>query len=141
MNLLKELLTRFIAPAEDLFWNPDKRIEASVGLPPAEDGFGNQWHVRPAETIWDFPVGEAMKTFDAASLHVQRIAQANFALTLPDVRFRVITTGVDQDGYAGTHFGTLMGAKELAQKRFDKAMGIIDGSARSVTFPQLPSPK
>lgn len=141
MSLLNEFAARFMAPAEKLFWDVDKRVETTVGLPATEDGSGNLWHVRPAETMWGWLIGDAMKVFDAASLHAQRIAQANFGLTLPDVRFRVITTGVDQDGYAGTHFGTLIGAKELAQKRFDKGMGIIDGSARSVTFPELPAPK
>jgi len=140
MGLLQELAKRFLAPAEDLFWGP-KRIEASVGFPPAEDDFGYSWHIRPAETMYDWPIGDAIKIVDAASLHAQRIVQANLGLNLPDVRFRVITTGVDDDGYAGTHFGTLTGAKKLGQKRFDKSRGIIDGSAKSVVLSELPSPK
>ena len=140
MKLLQELAKRFMSPAEDLFWGP-KRIEASVGFPPAEDDFGYSWPIRPAETMYGGPVGEAIKIVDAASLHLQTMAQANFGLRLPDIRFRVITTGPDDDGYAGTHFGTLAGAKKLGQKGFDKSRGIIDGSAKSVVLPELPSPK
>ena len=140
MKLLQELAKRFMSPAEDLFWSSE-RIEASVGFPPTEDDFGYSWHIRPAETMYGGPVGEAIKIVDAASLHLQTMAQANFGLRLPDIRFRVITTGPDDDGYAGTHFGTLAGAKKLGQKGFDKSRGIIDGSAKSVVLPELPSPK
>ena len=140
MRLLQELAIRFLAPAEDLFWGP-KRIEASVGFPPTEDDFGYSWHVRPAETMYGWPIGTAIEIVDAASLHAQRIVQANLGLNLPDVRFRVITTGADEDGYAGTHFGTLTGAIKLAQKRFDKRLGIVDGTARSIILPKLPSSK
>jgi len=142
MKLLQELAKRFMSPAEDLFWNSEKRIEASVGLPVPEDAFQvMSWQIRPAETMYGGPVGEAIKIVDAASLHLQTMAQANFGLRLPDIRFRVITTGPDDDGYAGTHFGTLAGAKKLGQKGFDKSRGIIDGSAKSVVLPELPSPE
>ena len=142
MGLLQELAIQFMAPAEDLFWNSQKRIEASVGFPKSEDDFQIMpWQVRPAETMYGGSIGEAMKMVDAASLHTQRIAQANLGLNLPDIRFRVITTGADDDGYAGTHFGTLTGAKRLGQKRFDESRGIIDGSARNISLPELPSPK
>jgi len=141
MGLLQELAKRFMSPAEDLFWNSKKRIETSVGFPPTEDGFGYSWDVRPAETMYGGPIGAAMGIVDAASLHTQRISQANLGLNLPDIRFRVITTGPDEDGYAGTHFGTLTGVKKLGQKKFDKSRGIIDGTAKSVLLPELPSPE
>ena len=142
MGLLQELANRFMSPAEDLFWNSEKRIEASVGLPVPEDAFQvMSWQIRPAETMYGGLVGEAMKMVDAASLRAQRIVQANLGLNLPDIRFQVITTGADEDGYAGTHFGTLTGAIKLAQKRFDKSRGIIDGTAKSVLLPELPSPE
>lgn len=140
MRLLRELAIRFLSPAEELFWDSKKRIEASVGFPPTEDGSGNSWQVRPAETMWDWPIGDAMKVFDAASLHAQRITQAILGLVLPDIRFRVITTG-ESDGYAGTHFGTLTEATRLAQEGFDREMGIINGSARNIDFPELPAPR
>jgi hypothetical protein len=87
------------------------------------------------------PVGAAMRIVDAASFHAQRLAQASFGLNPPDVCFRVITTGADEDGYAGTHFGTLAGAKKLGQKRFDNSRGIVDGSARIIGLPQISAPK
>ena len=114
-----------MAPAEEIFWG-DKRIEASIGFSPTEDDFGYSWDIRPAETMYGGLIGVATQVVDAASLHVQRIAQANLGLNLPDIRFRVITTGPDEDGYAGTHFGTLKGEKKLGQKRFDQRMRIIN---------------
>lgn len=138
MGLFSELAKQFMSPAEELFWGP-KRIEASVGFPSTRDDFGYSWDIRPAETMYGGPIGVAMGIVDAASLHAQRIAQANLGLNLPDIRFRVITTGPDEDGYAGTHFGILTGAKRLAQKRFDQRMGIIDGTAKKTIFPELPS--
>lgn len=141
MGLLQELANRFMFPAEDLFWNPEKRIEASVGFPPTEDDFGYSWHIRPAETMYGGPVGEAMKLVDAASLHLQYLAQSALGIDPPDIRFRVITTGADDDGYAGTHFGTLTEAIRLGQKRFDESRGIVDGSARNIILPELTSPK
>lgn len=136
------MTSRFMSPAEELFWDSKKRIEASVGLPVPEDAFQVMpWGIRPAETMYGGPVGEAMKLVDAASLHLQYLAQSALGIDLPDIRFRVITTGVDDDGYAGTHFGTLTGATKLAQKRFDESRGIIDGSARKIILPELSSPK
>ena len=141
MRLLQELAGRFLSPAEELFWNSKKRIETSIGFPPTENDFGYSWDIRPAETLYGGSIGLAMGIVDAASLHAQRIVQANLGLNLPDVRFRVITTGADDDGYAGTHFGTLTGVKKLGQKKFDKSRGIIDGTAKSVLLPELPSPE
>lgn len=134
MGLLQELAKRFMSPAEDLFWGPN-RIEATVG-DELEDCY--VLHIRPAETMYGGPVGEAMKIVDASSLHLQTMAQANFGLCLPDIRFRVITE-MNSDSFEGDHFGTLAGARKKAEKIKDRVFGIIDGTARKIVFPQLPS--
>lgn len=136
MGLLRELATRFMAPAEDLFWGPN-RIEATVGNE-LEDCY--VLHIRPAETMYGGPIGEAMKMVDAASLHTQRIAQANLGLNLPDIRFRVITE-MNSDSFEGDHFGTLAGARKKAEKIKDRSFGIIDGTYRENRIPELSSPK
>lgn len=129
-----------MSPVENLFWNSKKRIEASVGFLPSEDDSGYLWDIRPAETMYGGPIGEAMKLVDAASLHLQRRAQSMLGIALPDIRFRIITTGPDEDGCAGTHFGTLAEAIKLGQRRFDERFGIINGTVTRTELSELPAP-
>lgn len=86
--------------------NPRKQIEATISYGP-EDMFA--FHVRPAECVdisFEPPI-------DALSLHLQRFAQARLGITLPDLRFRVVTNPTT-DGIAGFYFGTLRGAVRKA---------------------------
>ncbi len=132
MGLFNELITEFMAPAEELFWNSQKRIEATV-----EDELEDVYvlHVRPAETPplpWEPPV-------DALSLHLQRLAAGFLGVELPDIRFRIITE-MNSDGIEGGHFGTPAGALRKAEKIRDKALGIVDGTA-TIAALMLPAPK
>ena len=101
------MLEKFLQPLDTL-----SRIEDSVTL-----GTNTQ-----AEAIWSMDIRPVEcpplpwypweVLFDAASLHMQKIA-INHGIKLPDVRFRLFTN-VDTDGVHGRHFGTLNGARKKA---------------------------
>lgn len=133
MGLFSELASRFLAPAEELFLDPEKRIEGKAG-DELEDFY--VLHVRPAETAplpWEPPV-------DALSLHLQKLARGYLGIEPPDIRFRIITE-MNSDGIKGGHFGTPAGALRKAEKIRDLDLGIIDGTATNATLRRLPVPK
>lgn len=107
------------------FFRPLKYLgQIEVVISHDEDDF-IPFTVRPAECApvpWEIIA-------DALSLHLQGLVKNKLGMTLPDVRFRIITNPIT-DGIDGVHLGTLDGAikkakilKEKYEERLFREMG------------------
>lgn len=97
------------------FFGPLKYLENTEAVVSNDNEDPVAFTVRPAESApvpWEY-------IFDAASLQVQSAAKRQLGVTLPDVRFRIITNPAT-DGIEGVHLGTLEGAIKKAKNLKEK---------------------